>query len=991
MLACSAAFAARGEQPGSIRGVVTDKDFDVPLATAQVTIVELGAKTATSDQGHFVFEQVAPGKYTLVFSKEGYVRQVKADVLVTAGQLTDVDVALAGEFTDLDEFVVQDILQLSAGSEASLLKMRFESPALMDSIGSELMSRAGAGDAASALRLVAGATVQNGKSAVIRGLPDRYVVTLMNGVRLPTADENKRAVELDQYPASVLESLQITKTFTPDQQGDASGGSVDVRLKGVPDEPFVQFSAQTSYNSQVRGRSDFLSYDGGGVNDLGTDDGSRDIQYQNLGKNWTGAVGTSKQLAPINSKWGLAFGKKYDLDSDVKIGGFASLFYQRDSTFYDNGIDDSKWVTHPGDPMTPQTFQGTPQQGDFKTGLFDVTRASQSVNWGALTALGLETENHQLGISYLATRTATDTATLSEDTRGKAYFFPGYDPNDPNGTGNDPNHIHDAPYLRLETLDYTERTTGTVQLHGRHKISMEDFGIGNWIKFHKPEVDWTLSDSTASLDEPDKRQFGALWLAASFNPGVPPFIPPFTTPPTWYPYKPAANFNLGNLQRIWKTVDEESKQLSLNLKLPFKQWIDLDGYWKSGFFGDQLRRDYTQQSFSNFGDSGANFLGGWEDFWSRDFPSENHPITASTEDVNYRGDQRITAWYSMLDMPMAKGVDFIGGARFESTDIGIVNFPEADATWFPPGADAPVKLNPGDADVDFHENDVLPSLGLVCTPIEQVTMRAAFSQTVARQTFKELSPIIQEEYLGGPIFIGNPDLQMSRIQNYDLRVDYKPYETGLLSASWFDKELKDPIEYEQRISSSFDYTTAVNYPEGQLSGIELEARQDLSHFADALQGFAVGTNATVINSEVTLPPDEQASFNDPGVNAPMSTRDMLNAPDHLYNFYATYDSATSGTKVALFYTVQGDTLIAGAGVSKGNFVPSVYALEYGTLNLSFSQSLGKYLTLQLQAKNLTNPYIEQVYRSPYIGGDVARASYTKGIDFSISLSARFGF
>jgi hypothetical protein len=85
----------------------------------------------------------------------------------------------------------------------------------MDSIGSDLMSRAGASDAAAALRLVAGASVQDGKYAVIRGLPDRYVSSQMNRVRLPTADENKRAVELDQFPAAAIESIQVSKTFTP--------------------------------------------------------------------------------------------------------------------------------------------------------------------------------------------------------------------------------------------------------------------------------------------------------------------------------------------------------------------------------------------------------------------------------------------------------------------------------------------------------------------------------------------------------------------------------------------------------------------------------------------------------------------------------------------------------------------------------------------------------------------------------------------------------
>src|SRR5688572_194908 len=368
MLACNMVWGAQ-QRAGSIRGVVYDKDFEVPLPAAQVLIVETGQRAETGDQGTFVIADVPPGRYTLVFAKEGYVRQVKADVAVAEGALAEVEVWLAGEYTEMEEFVVQDILPLTAGSEAALLALRMESPALMSSIGADLMSRAGASDAASALRLVSGASLQDGKTAVIRGLPDRYVSSQMNGVRLPTADEDKRAVELDQFPASVIESLQIAKTFTPDQQGDASGGAVDVRLKGVPDETTVQFSSQVSANSQAAGQDDFLSYSGGGVDFLGEDDGGRDIQWGSLGESWDGAVGVSEEDAPIDSKWSLGMGGKREVSDGVRIGGSANVFYERDSSFYEDGVQDSWWVATAGEQLTPQTNQGV--LGDeFKTALF---------------------------------------------------------------------------------------------------------------------------------------------------------------------------------------------------------------------------------------------------------------------------------------------------------------------------------------------------------------------------------------------------------------------------------------------------------------------------------------------------------------------------------------------------------------------------------------------------------------------------------------------
>jgi TonB-dependent receptor len=977
------------QQMGSIRGVVTDKDFGGPLAAAQVVTLETGQKIVTTDQGNFVFKEVPPGTYTLAFSKEGYVRQVKAGVVVTAGALTDVDVELAGEFTEMDEFVVQDTLRLDAGSEASLLKLRLTSASLMDSIGADMMSRAGVGDAAAALRLVSGASVQDGKYAVIRGLPDRYVSSQMNGVVLPTADADKRAVQLDQFPSAAIESIQVTKTFTPDQQGDASGGAVNVRLKSIPEETIFQIKGQFNYNNQASGIDNFLTYPGGGVSTWGFDSGREDVQP--LGQSWTDAVGTTTGQSPVEYKWSATAGGKQDVGDGVRIGGLANFSYEAYSSYFDDGQNNLYWVTHPGDPMTPQKIQATGPE-DFKTALYDVTQGTQGVRWSALGTLGLESENHVLGFTYLYTHTAEDQATLSTDTRGKAYYFPGYDVHDPMGEGNKPENIALAPYVRLETLEYTERTTQTIQLAGWHRLPLDGLNVGDLFKFRAPEFDWMAALSGAELSQPDKRQFAATWVPRSYHMGIPGLQDPYTTAPTWTAYKPADNVNLGNVQHIYKDINEDSTQYALDLKFPFTQWSNTEGYMKFGWFDNHVDRTYDQESYGNFGDPNATYSSDWNNPWSTVFPSQDHIITASPYDVDYTGKERISAFYGMVDLPLTTSVNLIGGARFESTEISIVNNPDPGgfAFWFPPNGNGQQTLDPGEADVDFSQNDVLPSIGLVYKPVEPLTLRASYGQTVARQTFKELTPIVQQDFLGGPVFVGNPDLQMSELTNYDLRADYAPYAGGLFSASWFYKDVQGPIEYVQKLAG-FTYTAPVNYPKGELSGVELELRQGLGTVWGALDGFAVGANATFIQSEVTLPADEAAMLSAPGIEAPTATRDMTNAPNHLYNLYLTYDLPTFGTQFGLFYTVQGDTLLAGAGVSLGNFVPSVYSLQYDTLNFTLTQRLGKYLTLGFQAKNLTNPAIQTVYRSQYIGDDVLKSTYTKGVELSVALSASFGF
>ncbi len=967
-----------GQQVGSIRGTVQDDDFATPLAAAQVVAVEIGLRALTNDQGNYVLRQIPPGRYTLAFTKDGYLRQVKADVEVRASELTEVNASLTGDLTDMDDFVVEDNLRLSTGTESALLALRFASPALMDSVSADLMSRAGVSDAAAALRLVAGASVQDGKSAVIRGLPDRYVSSQMNGIRLPTADEDKRAVELDQFPAAVIESIQVTKTFLPDQQGDASGGAVNLRLKGVPDEPFFfEFRTQVSNNTQVAGKGQFLRYDGGGVHFWGRDGGDRDVQ-SNFSESWNGAVGVSRGEAPLDAKWSISAGGKHVLDSGARIGGLVSFFHERDSGFYDNGVDNSYWVEVPGGAMTPKTSQGSVGQGDFKTSFFDITQGKQSVQWGSLSTIGFESDNHTLSLTHLYTRTAEDTATLAEDTRGKSYFFPGYDPKDQRTPGHDTPLA--APYLRLETLEYSERTTETLQLGGAHRFEIDDF-----LLFRQPELDWTLAKSGANLFQPDKRQFGSVWYPR-YQVGT------IVTPPRHAGFKPAANFTLGNLQRIWKDIDEDSDQYLANLKLPYDAGDDIESYLKFGWFADHVDRRFNQDTYSNFGDN-SSFEGPFEEFWSHSFPFEDHPITASTYDVDYRGKQDVSAYYGMLDLPLRSNLNLIGGVRVETTEIGIVNDPEADATWFPPGSLAVTRLNPGDADVAFKEDDILPSVSLIYTPVESVTIRSSYNKTVARQTFKELTPILQQEYLGGPIFIGNPDLQLSSLKNYDVRIDYTPYEGGLFSVSWFRKDVRAPIEYVQRVAtaSTFDFTTAVNYPRGRLVGWEMETRQDIGHFVSVFTGLSFGANATILASEVLLPKDEADGFETANINAPMRSRDMTNAPDSLLNLNLTYDVERTGTQVSLFYTRQGDTLIAGAGQSVGNYQPSVYADDYATLNASLSQKLSQHVKVQFAAKNLTNPEIREVYRSGYIDSDVTKTSYTQGTEYSVTIGGKFTF
>lgn len=965
-VAVAIAAAARAQQAGSLRGVVFDKDFDAPLANATVQIVETGDKVVTTDQGTYVFPQVRAGRYTVVASKDGYVRTVRGDVTVTTGQLTELRLELAGDYTDLEEFVVQDALNLGSGSESALLDLRLDSPALMDSISTQLMSRAGTNNAADALRLVPGASSSaDGKSAVIRGLPDRYISSQLNGITLPSADKDKRAVELDQFPAEVIQSLQVSKTFTPDQQGNASGGAVNVVLRGVPEEAFfMRYRASSTYNSQFTGKQGFLQRGDRHLHAFGKNGGQ--FSEQELGTNWSGDVGVDAGVAPPEYRGSLSTGGRFEIGNGWRAGGFLNVFYLRDQSYYGNGRDDSWWALRARDPLSPQFNQGTPQSGEFYTALFDVKQGRQSAQWGGLATVGIESDDHSFTFTLLNTQGAEDTATLAEDTRGKQYFFPGHDPSQPSTPGNQ--EFLAAPWLRLQTLTYAERKTDTMQLAGRHRYEL--YGA----ETDKAEFDWSLSRSSALRDQPDRIQLASAWSPTG----------------TYLQYKPAAQFSLGNLQRVFEKIKEDSDQLATDLKLPFRGAADEKGYFKVGFFHDSVVRTFDQNTFSNFNDPTQFYNGQFDQLdWSDVWNFQNHPITASETDVDYRGTQKVGGAYVMADVPLAERLHLIGGARRETTKIGILNTPEANAYWVPAGQFGIATLRPGDGDVSLSDQTWLPALSLVYEPIEHVVLRSSYSETIARPTFKELTPIFQQEYLGGPIFVGNPDLQLSEVKNYDLRADYTPFEGTLFSASWFKKDIKNPIEYIER-QALYTFTTAANFPTGKMQGYEVELRQGLGALWSRMEGFTLGGNATFLHASVQLPDDEIARFEQLQGFKPSASRDMTNTPEYLWNLYGTYDFAPTGTNLGLFYTVTGDTLIKGPGPSADYFVPATYITRFENLNLTIQQPIGAGMTLSFGARNLTNALRREVYRSDY-HEDVTRRSRTDGIDLSLAIGGEIRF
>lgn len=987
---------------GAVRGVVTDREFGAPIAGATVSVLNTKVRATTRENGSYLLSGLAPGTYTLVVTRDGYVREVRANVGVGSGGMVDADLSMAGEFEDMEEFVVQDAeigreplqrqeIVVPETFEPYLVippvefQLRLEAPQLLDVLGVEMITRSGASDAAAALLLVPGASLQDGKYAVIRGLPDRYVATLLDGVRLPTADPQKRAVKLDQFPSAVIESIQVSKNFTPDQQGEASGGAVNIDLRDFPTEGYFRISGQVGANSQVK-RGEFLTYPGGALSTFGSNSvlaTQPDLENQSWPNNPTGTE-FSDYVPPIY-KWSAAFGDSWEVDTGVRVGGFGNFFYEADASAYNNGQLNSYVQDGPGNPLVPQQF-GT--GNDFKTQLYDVAQGTQSVQWGGMGAFGIETENHRIGAKFLYTQLDENQAVRLIDQRGKYAFFPGYDPNDQNSQGY--TDFTSAPWRRQETLDYSRLETDSIIVSGEHNLSF--LGPDDHAEYEQgaialgtPTIDWRISVSKASEDQPDQTQFSSYWIPEfEVIPGV------LTLPPQWIYNPPNGLINEGWVQHINYNNEEQSLQGATNVKLPFTQWNDREGYVKTGLFGDSVSREYRQDTFSNGGDLNTSYNAPWEDPWSAVFPQQDHPIRQSQADISYDGSQGIYAAYGMVDMPFNDTMNVVGGVRFEGTHMSTTVLPDSDALWINVNTQTLIDFTgPNEWDSDFTENRFLPMIGWNWNVQEDLVVRTAFAQTLARPNFFELVPVLQYEYVGGPIFIGNPSLQMSSLDNYDVRADWTPFENWLVSGSVFYKQIHDPIQYVQRFTEGFTYTAPLNFPEGRLLGLELESRVTMKEIlGDRFDGLALGGNFTWMESSVTLSDADAAALATYGVTD--NTQPMTATPEFLVNLSATYDYEPWGTQVGIFYNYKGDSLVSGATPFTNQLSPAIYQVGYGTLNFTASQELLKGLRFSVNAKNLLNPSINTEYRS-YDGFTALNSTYTAGISLSFALTYQNAF
>lgn len=728
-----------------ISGRVLDAVSGESMIEAAVVVLENGRQVVTDLDGNFAIE-LRPGRYTLRSYYDLYQAARVENVTVTAGHATNIEIRLTPDTGAVQEVVVT--ARADRATEATQLQVRRQSATVSDSISAQEIARSPDSTASESARRVVAATIVDGQYLFVRGLGGRYTSVVLNGVNLPSLDPDYPGVQLDLFPASLLTSMTVVKTFTPDLPGDFAGGLLIINTREYPTRLSLGTNLTIGANTRTTGH-DVLGYDGGGTDWLGYDDGTRALpdevpdvrveggrhglpaeEVERIGETFPNHWATHTRTAMPN------FGVGANLGGTTTVGGhllgfLAAVGYSHNTRLSDETIRHLR-------------IEGLGQQATVtERETFHQRNVSDDVLWGVLGTTSLElAEGHELTAVGMWTRSATDTT--GEIT--------GYSD-------------EESAEIRSTRLRFVGRSLGFAQILGDHA--------------HLPlqaHLRWQASVASGARGEPDTRDL-------LYRDG-----------PTGMQWREAP----GSGERFYSTLEQLDVGGGGDLSVPVSS-----ATLKVGGLARRSTREFDARRFGiqNIGLDASELTLPPEELFDAEHIGDGVRVRELTGSADgYEATQLLGSGYAMIDAPLFDGLRFIGGARIESF--------KQDVSSSSPFASATDQEQPGTHRID---TDVLPAAAIVVQLRDNLYARLAYGGTVARPQVRELAPFLYQDFARRRTIQGNPDLERTTIHNLDQRWELFPSENEVLAASVFYKTFSSPIEQlvvDQNGNITFDNVDA---------------------------------------------------------------------------------------------------------------------------------------------------------------------------------------
>jgi TonB-dependent receptor len=244
------------QNTGTLYGVIKDVDTGETLPGANVVIKGTSFGTSTDRNRRYTLRGIPAGEQVISITYLGFNPQ-EITVEVVAGSQTELNVDLEENFYELEGVRVQANLQ----GQARALNQQKTASNIKNVVAADLIGRFPDANAAEALRRVPAITVQRDQGAAryiqIRGTAPNLSNVSINGEQIPSPEGDVRFVAMDMIPSDVLSSIEVSKAITPDMDGDAIGGAVNLNtLSGVSGRT-LRATFAGNYNDQPEDFSPF--------------------------------------------------------------------------------------------------------------------------------------------------------------------------------------------------------------------------------------------------------------------------------------------------------------------------------------------------------------------------------------------------------------------------------------------------------------------------------------------------------------------------------------------------------------------------------------------------------------------------------------------------------------------------------------------------------------------------------------------------------------
>ena len=807
-------------QKGNLQGVISDEN-GLYLPGANVMLEELSKGGITDFDGRFTLVSIAEGDYTLKVSYLGY-ETITQDLHITAGQTTFLELVLYPLAMDLQEV---QVVGFGPGSQARALNTQKSNINITNVVSTDQIGKFPDANIGDAVKRIPGITMQvdqgEARNIIVRGLSPQLNSVTLNGSRIPSAEGDNRNVQMDLIPSDMIQTIEVSKAVTPDKDADALGGAVNLITRTAPQG----FRLSTTL--------------GGGVNFI-TD--KRILNGSVL-------VGDRSE----DGRFGWMVGATiYDTDfgSDNVEAEWSDEF-----EFY-TGADDAE-----GDPILEEVdVDPYTNVNEQRTYLVQRIRRSFSANLD----YNFDADNRM----YLKTMYNW------RDDRENRFVLA--------------QEILDAEDIEVGDFTITngvptrfpveaERETKAGIDSDRNKNTrledqrMQNYTLGGEHLLGSVEVDWMASYAKASEERLDERYAVFKGEYIALNDNRDPEFPVMTSEDPQQQNDPSI-FEFDEITNETQYTEEEDINLFLNFQLPLNLFGQgTDGSLKLGVRGryktksrdnnffefdleddfptlDQVPlRDYTDPDFLPGSQYRAGLYPTPEWLGSLDLRDE---LGESVPDEflrdNFNVSEDVSAAYVMTTQKLSDAFEVLLGLRMEYTKTRATGNEIVDEE------DVIGQITETNSYTNF-----LPGVHLKYDLSDRTILRLAWTNTLARPNYQDITPFQDVIFSDEEVFLGNPGLDPTTSMNFDLMAEHYFPSVGILSGGVFYKQIDNfiytfiseaPDDRFGPGTAGFDVFQPLNGDKASLFGAEVSLQRQLDFLPGFLGNFSIYLNYTYLTS-----------------------------------------------------------------------------------------------------------------------------------------------